>query len=148
MPNSNRISIDDLSKAISKTLLEYKEDIDNDVEDTANEVTEQAKDELARISPKTNHIVSYTHGSKSKRTIIRPGEYAANWYIKKNKNSNNQYSNVIYNKKHYRLTHLLEFRHVNRNGTGYTTEKPHIRPTEQKYKEIYLQKLEAKIRRN
>ena len=53
---------------------------------------------------------------------------------------------VAYNREHYRLTHLLEFGHANRDGS--TTEAiPHIRKTEDKYREKFEQELEKRIRR-
>lgn len=56
------------------------------------------------------------------------------------------YSKAAYNKKYYRLTHLLEFGHATRNG-GRTKAIPHIRPTEDKYREKFVEELERKIRR-
>lgn len=56
------------------------------------------------------------------------------------------YSKVAYNKAHYRLTHLLEFGHANRDGSR-TKPIPHIRSTENKYKEKFVKELEEKIRR-
>jgi len=53
---------------------------------------------------------------------------------------------VVHNKEHYRLTHLLEFGHANRNGTR-TQPIPHIRATEDKYREKFIKELETRIRR-
>lgn len=59
------------------------------------------------------------------------------------------YSKIAYNKQHYRLTHLLEFGHAKRDGSRNPGTKaiPHIRKTEDKYKEKFIQELETKIRR-
>ena len=56
------------------------------------------------------------------------------------------YSRVAYNREHYRLTHLLEFGHANRDGSR-TKPIPHVRKTEDKYREKFIKELEAKIRR-
>lgn len=148
MSNANRVSIDNLSKEIMKALTNYNHEIEEEVENTSKEVIKEARDELERISPIADHTVTYTYGSKTQKTIVKPGEYAKNWKIKENRNKKNQYSQIIYNKKHYRLTHLTEFKHVNKSGTGYTKSYPHIRPTEAKYKELFAQRLERKIGRS
>lgn len=56
------------------------------------------------------------------------------------------YSKIVYNREHYRLTHLLEFGHANRDGSR-TKPILHIRKTEDKYKEKFVEELERKIRR-
>lgn len=56
------------------------------------------------------------------------------------------YSKIAYNKEHYRLTHLLEFGHANRDGSR-TKPIPHIRETEDKYRQRFANELERKIRR-
>lgn len=78
------------------------------------------------------------------------GSYAKSWISKK---STRKYSTMrdvfamaAYNKEHYRLTHLLEFGHANRDGSR-TAPIPHIRKTEDKYREKFIQELEKKIRR-
>lgn len=152
MSNSNRISVDKLESEIIKYLQEYKENIDEEVKETSDEVTKQACKELKTISPKANEVV-YLRKSNSKLGIgsanyQNPGEYASGWTIgkKSGKKNKNQYSKIAYNKGFYRLTHLLEFGHANRDGSR-TQPIPHIRKTEEKYKEKFKNELEGKIRR-
>ena len=40
-------------------------------------------------------------------------------------------SYIVYNKKHYRLTHLLEYGHAIARGTGRTPAKPHIKAVDE-----------------
>lgn len=75
------------------------------------------------------------------------GSYASSWGIKNGRlKTKKVYSKAVYNRQHYRLTHLLEFGHANRDGSR-TRAIPHIRPTEDKYREKFRQELEEKIRR-
>lgn len=129
---SKAIKIDDLGNAILKTLTEYKDDIEEDVVETVDSITKQARDELKQTSP------------RGKGTRKNP--YYKGWAIKLSKRRTGVYHKVIWNKTNYQLTHLLEFGHATRNG-GRTRAIPHIRPVEEKYNVEFVDKLESKIRR-
>jgi len=114
-----------------------------------DETLQNRINELKQISPKARRTVKLKG-----KTTVTPGSYAKSWSIKNGKKSTDLYSKVAYNKEHYRLTHLLEFGHATRNGKHTkldkqkkTKEIPHIRKTEDKYKERFVQRLEMKIRR-
>lgn len=141
MSNSNRISVDKLSSEIMKYLTEYKEDIDEEVKEVANKVTKEARAEVKAKSPVSKKDVRLRGGDIQKR-----GAYAGSWSIKNGKKAKDIYSRVVYNREYYRLTHLLEFGHANRDGSR-TKPIPHIRETEDKYREIFRKELESKIRR-
>ncbi|MNM63341.1 hypothetical protein D3C81_747070 [compost metagenome] len=66
--------------------------------------------------------------------------YAKSWKRKKTKSGY-----VIYNEKHYRLTHLLEHGHVKRNG-GRAAARVHIRPVEEKIVEQFGKRVEKVIK--
>lgn len=117
----------ELSKEIQKYLQEYKEEIDEDVQEETGKAIASAKSELRSISPKNT------------------GNYASGWAVKSKKYSNGYYK-VIWNRKAYQLTHLLEFGHATRNG-GRTKAQPHIRPTEEKYKTRFTESLERRIKK-
>ena len=129
----SNIKLDELQKAVMDYLENYKEDIDEDVIETVDEITKKARDELKQNSP------------RGKGTRSNP--YYKGWAIKLNKKRSGVYHKVIWNKTNYQLTHLLEFGHVTRNG-GRTKAIPHIRPIEQKYNVEFVDKLEKKIRRS
>ena len=63
------------------------------------------------------------------------GKYSKSWAVKQEKSNWGSNTYIIYNKKHYRLTHLLEFGHVVKNGTKRVVGKaraiPHIKPMEE-----------------
>lgn len=80
------------------------------------------------------------------RIGLNLGSYAKSWTLKNGKKDKEKYSKIIHNKEHYRLTHLLEFGHANRNGTR-SNPIPHIRKTEDKYREKFEKELEQRIRR-
>lgn len=127
------IKPDELQKAVMNYLENYKEEIDEDVIETVDEITKKARDELKQTSP------------RGKGTRSNP--YYKGWAIKLSKRRSGVYHKVIWNKTNYQLTHLLEFSHATRNG-GRTKAIPHIRPIEQKYNVEFVDKLEKKIRRS
>lgn len=141
MSNSNKVAIDKLSSTIMKYLTEYKEDIEEDVKEVANKNTKEAQKELKQISPRADRTVKLRGG-----TTVVSGSYAKSWSIKNGKKAKDIYSRIVYNKEHYRLTHLLEFGHANRDGSR-TKPIAHIRTTEDKYREKFIEELEVKIRR-
>ena len=98
---------------LSKIFDEYQETVKEVTDKTYKEVGKQAVDKLKATSP------------------TRPGhgEYARSWAVKKVRDGY-----VVYNKDHYRLTHLLEKGHVVRNKFGTYGRAPafvHIKPVEE-----------------
>lgn len=63
MPNSNKVSVDNLSNAIMEYLQEYKEDIEDDVKELSDKNIKEAKNELKQISPKSNKTVKLKGGT-------------------------------------------------------------------------------------
>lgn len=129
---SKAIQASDLEKEVMKYLQEYKEDIDEDVIETVDAITQEARDELKKTSPRRN--------------IPRSGQYYKGWAVKLSKRQTGVYHKVIWNKTNYQLTHLLEFGHATRNG-GRTRAIPHIRPVEEKYNVEFVDRIKKKIRR-
>ena len=129
---SKTIKASDLEKEVMKYLTDYKEDIDEDVIETVDEITKAARDELKQTSPR--------------RKGMRENKYYAGWTVKLSKKGTGVYHKVIWNKTNYQLTHLLEFGHATKNG-GRTRAIPHIRPVEAKYNVEFVDKIKEKIRR-
>ena len=96
------------------------------VEDAARESAKGCVQKLKATSPK------------------RPGggEYARSWTSKKL-----EHGWVVYNKKHYRLTHLLENGHAKRGG-GRVSGRAHIAPAEQAGIEQLERDIERSIKSN
>ena len=129
---SNKISIADLNDSILKVLSEYKENIDEEIKETADKIAKEAKEDLINDSPR----------SKKERNQ----KYYKGWAIKKKINKNGKYVLAIWNKTNYRLTHLLEFGHNVKNG-GKVKAVPHIRKVEEKMSKEFEEELKKKIRK-
>jgi len=124
-----KIKPDLLGKEIARILNEYKDEVDEIVVDTTNDVIKEAKNELITVSPKGE-----------------TGDYANGWKISLSQKGKNFFGKAVWNKKCYRLTHLLEFGHATKNG-GHIAAQPHIRPTEEKYKSEFIDEFERKVKR-
>lgn len=122
---------EDFNLTMSDYLNDYLEDIEEDVVKNTNSIIKEAKAELIATSPK---------GANDEKDE-RDEPYYQGWAVKTAKKGIHKYSRVVWNKTNYRLTHLLEFGHVKRNGTDWVEAQPHIRPVEKKYKVKFTEKL-------
>ena len=126
-----KTTVDDLSKAIQKTLAEYEGVTVDSMKAAVDKASKEAVRELKGSSPK------------------RTGEYAKSWAAKKARLTNKwAYQKTVYNKEHYRLTHLLEKGHRvvgARNGRTWVDARPHIEKVEQKAVETLLNEMKEKL---
>lgn len=132
---SEKINPEELQKSIMNYLESYKEDIQDDVKESADTISKEVKNELIQKSPRSG--------------IARKTNYYKGWTIKLGARSGKtryRYTKVVWNKTNYQLTHLLEFGHHKRNGKGWVEAQPHIRIVEEKYKTKFADLLERKIR--
>lgn len=133
---SSSIKIENLEKEVMKYLEDYVEDIEDDVKETTDSVTKDAKEKLKQTSPKSG--------------IARNTKYYKGWAVKngaKTRKGSHKYTKVIWNKTNYQLTHLLEFGHHKRDGTGWVDAQPHIRKVEEEYGSKFADLLDRKIKR-
>jgi hypothetical protein len=108
------IKADQLAQEIVKILDDYRDTTIDKMKESVDKAAKQAVNELKPSSPK------------------RTGAYAKDWAAKKDRKANKwAYGKVVYNKKHYRLTHLLEKGHRKVNG-GMVAARPHIAKVEEK----------------
>lgn len=89
--------------------------------DLANEAVEKAVDKVAKET--VNELKS--------SSPHKSGKYSEGWAVKEGKTATRSKSAVVWNEKHYRLTHLLEHGHAKVNG-GRVPARPHIGAAEQK----------------
>nr|DAH03945.1 MAG TPA: putative tail component [Caudoviricetes sp.] len=114
----------DMAKEIAKILDEEVERVNKEVNDAVLKVADAAVKELQESSPK------------------KSGKYAKSWKKKEEQLATGSKSATIYNEKHYRLTHLLEFGHATVDGKRVPAH-PHIAAVEQKV----IKDFEEEIRR-
>ena len=126
----NSVDVAKAYAAIAGALVDYgdeiKQGLAQDVESTGKECLKLVKE--------------YSPRRKGKRG----GGYRKGWRVKKFVDSRNRVSMTIYNKPHYRLTHLLEDGHLNRDGSR-TEGKPHIEPAARAAEAILMKKVELTI---
>lgn len=119
------ISIDQLANEIAKAVREYTEDvtaaIDREVKSTVDKVLVETK----RLARK------------------RSGEYAKG-FTKTDKSLPGNRRYVVWNRKHYRRVHLLEFGHA-KVGGGRVQAYPHLRPAHDKYADEMVDKIKRII---
>ena len=112
------ISPTELAGEVNAILEQFKETTETALKDATDMAVKDIVTQLKEKSPK------------------QPGggEYAKSWAATPNqvKKGEAGYGRIVYNKKHYRLTHLLEYGHakVGRKG-GRTKAIPHIKPAEE-----------------
>jgi hypothetical protein len=107
------ISIDQLANEITNAVREYTEDVSNAIEKKVDEVANQVLKETKALAPK------------------QTGEYAKT-FVKTKEGGYGEHRRIIWNKKHHRRVHLLEFGHAKVNG-GRVPAYPHLRPAYEKY---------------
>ena len=127
----SKTTVDGLSKAIQKTLAEYEGVTIDSMKAAVDKASKEAVRELKGSSPK------------------RTGEYAKSWAAKKARLTNKwAYQKTVYNKEHYRLTHLLEKGHKvvgAKNGRTWVDARPHIEKVEQKAVETLVNEMKETL---
>ena len=106
------VPIDKMASEITKQLAAWNQDIADATIKAVAETTAETALELKRTSPR--------------RSGPNGGAYAKDWAATALERSRYGLRNVVHNKRHYRLTHLLENGHANARGGGRTPAHPHI----------------------
>jgi Bacteriophage HK97-gp10, putative tail-component len=107
------IPIDQLASEIVSAVREYTEDVAKAVDKKVDEVANKVLKEVRQLAPK------------------RTGEYAQT-FVKTKEGGYGEHRRIIWNKKHYRRVHLLEFGHAKVNS-GRVPAYPHLRPAYEKH---------------
>lgn len=122
------MQIDDLSDTIQRILDGYQEGLVNGVNEAGRAAAEDCKKILRQTSPK--RFGRYARSWSVEETAGRPGE---------------PIRFTVYNKKYYRLTHLLEKGHAKRGG-GRVPAQVHIAPAEEITVQQFTRDVEAAAR--
>ncbi|MCM1008988.1 MAG: HK97 gp10 family phage protein [Ruminococcus flavefaciens] len=113
---SDIISPDELVSILAERCKKYTDEIVEKVEEGIENIGMEAVRDIKLLSPVSNG------NDKS----IPKGAYRRNWTCRMDK-ERGKYKAIVYVKgKHYRLTHLLENGHLNRDGTSRSKAIPHI----------------------
>lgn len=118
----NDIAIDQLARAITQAVQAYTQEVSEAIAEAVEETASECVKEVKANSPK------------------RTGDYAKGWRIVR-EDKRGYSKRTIWNKRHYRLVHLLEKGHALRGG-GRARSFPHVGPAERKY----VEKLTNRIR--
>lgn len=118
-----------ITQEMKDILTDYSDDVMNAVVEALGEVAEEAAEELKQTSPRRKK-----HG----------GSYAKDWSVKEDKKRTFA-SAIVYNKKHYQLTHLLEYGHATKNGGRKVEPIVHIEPVSVDSEEKAIKKITEAI---
>lgn len=122
-----KVTVDELAEAIGKELGDYFDDITEDVKNAVEVTTRECEEEIKQRSPK------------------RTSAYRRSWTATEMFNRRGSIRFTVHNKKHYRLTHLLEDGHAKKNG-GRVEGTPHIAPAEQNAEKNLIKRIEVAIK--
>ena len=125
---------DEVSEVIKGLLDSYATEVRSKIATTSEEIAVQTARRLAQTSPK--------------RKGKNGGAYAKSWAVKEMRTNQVGLATwVVHNKKHYRLTHLLEFGHKARGGTRIVGKRPHIKKAEEWANKEFPKELENNLRK-
>jgi len=127
-----KISPDMLAKTIEDTLQDYVDVTEEACTKGVREVANRCVSELHSAHPSG----SGQYGSWD--------EYNADWAKTRQKSQKGVYSEVVHNRKHYQLAHLLENGHALKGG-GRARAFPHIAPVAQQAEDSLLSTIKKHI---
>lgn len=116
----------------------FLEAVEDVLGDYAAEVTDGVQDAVKAVAKDTVREVR-------KRSPVDSGAYKKSWGQTTTKETPGSIIITIHNRKHYRLTHLLENGHALVGG-GRTRAQPHIAPAEKAAEKELLRQVQVKIK--
>lgn len=132
-----KVKVENLDKEVRKQLETYNGDVKKNLNKAVKEVAEYTANSLKQGGPYKERTGKYTPDWTA---TLRKGKYSSVTMTE-------EYS--VNNRKHYQLTHLLEYGHVNRRGSrivGKTRAFEHIKPAEELADQMILSKVNEAVR--
>ena len=130
---SKHIDVNELYVTIEAELKQYSKDVAERIKKDVKEVTNQCIAEIRARSP------------------IKSGNYKKGWRKRVEFKNDDALRIRIFNVNAPGLTHLLEFGHTSKNGTGrvygFVRDYEHIYPAEKRAKEALENKAKVAVRR-
>lgn len=122
------ISVDEFPSPITEALMEYSQDVTDNLKIEIMDVAKECVKALKETSPK-GVTKSYRKG----------------WRAKKMYESTDDIRVSVHNKTDYQLTHLLEYGHAKTNG-GRVEARPHIGAAEEMASERLMKKVKVIVK--
>lgn len=129
--SSIKISPAQFESTVRKLLAEYGDDAIEIMANATKNASRQTVSDLKSQSPKGN-----------------TGRYASGWSHKAQKSGITKYTEVVYNRTDYQLTHLLEKPHATGHGGHYPSKKDHtgiIARIEEENVNKYIEEVTSKL---
>ncbi|MDR3136772.1 MAG: hypothetical protein LBU07_05100 [Coriobacteriales bacterium] len=124
------IKPEQLEGELYATLARYSDDVREAAAEQTDITARDIVDELRAASPRES------------------GDYARGWGTKSDAfGARGAFGRTVYQRSKPSLTHLLEHGHAKRGGVGRVAGIPHIAPVEQRYADIYPQRVLDAIRK-
>lgn len=136
MATKRRIKAKEFSEDIRKILAEYGDGVLNRFAAAGSKNAEIYAKKLRNVKQPP----ASSQGSANARERRQWHNYSKSWNWT-GEQKGTHFSVTIYNKRHYRLTHLLEFGHETVNGKT-TRAFKHIEPIEKEFIDAYLKEVE------
>ena len=111
-----KVSVDELADAIKEELESYQQEATDSLKASIRATAKTCAQEISQASP------------------VSTGSYSKGWGVKVVRESRFDLRAVVCNRTDHQLTHLLEYGHAGRGGTGAGAAPayPHIRPAEER----------------
>lgn len=116
------IDVDALSSAIMEEIYHYSNEATEQVKQACKEEAKNCLDEIKQTSPK------------------QTGQYKKGWKVVVELEDKYNIRLRVKNTTNWRLTHLLEYGHLNRDGSR-TEGRPHIKPAEEKANKRLIERI-------
>ena len=121
--------------------LDFSAEVKEMLEDYSDDVIEATNDSID-VSAKWARGQLKTNGEFKNIS----GDYRKGWSVKKDRKGFGITKQTVYNRTDYQLTHLLEFGHVNRDGSR-TRAFPHIAPVEEQSSKMFVSEIEKRLKK-